>query len=76
MLGLIGGFLILAAFRSSLQIVAALIGLVSMSSFVVLACLSGDNGVQIDKVVTADIAGSVAAAIALLIAVGEGRRAT
>jgi hypothetical protein len=75
MLGLIGGFLLLAAFRSSLQIAAASMGLVSMSSFVVLACLSGDNGAQIDNVVIADIVGSVAAAIALVIAAREGRSA-
>jgi hypothetical protein len=75
MLGLIGGFLLFAAFRPVLQVAAASIGLVSMSSFVILACLAGDNGVQIDKVVIADIAGSVAAAIALVLAVREGRSA-
>jgi hypothetical protein len=75
MLGLIGGFLLFAAFRPALQVAAASIGLVSMSSFVILACLVGDNGVQIEKVVIADIAGSVAAAIALVLAVREGRSA-
>ena len=75
MLGLVGGFLLFAAFRPVLQVAAASIGLVSMSSFVILACLAGDNGVQIDKVVIADIAGSVAAAIALVLAVREGRSA-
>jgi hypothetical protein len=75
MLGLIGGFLLLAAFRSSLQIAAASMGLVSMTSFVVLAYLSGDNGAQIDNVVIADIIGSVAAAIALVIAIREARSA-
>jgi hypothetical protein len=74
-LGLIGGFLLFAAFRPALQVAAASIGLVSMSSFVILACLVGDNGVQIEKVVIADIAGSVAAAIALVLAVREGRSA-
>jgi hypothetical protein len=73
MLGLIGGFLLLAAFRSSLQIVAASMGLLSMASFVVLAYLSGDIGTPIDNVVIADIVGSVAAVIALVIAVREGR---
>jgi hypothetical protein len=37
--------------------------------------LAGDNGIQIDKVVIADIAGSVAAAIALVLAVREERSA-
>ena len=73
MLGLIGGFLLFAAFRPSLQLAAGAIGLVSMASFVILAYLSGDNGVQIDNVVTADIVGSVAAAIALVMAVRLGR---
>jgi hypothetical protein len=74
-LGLIGGFLLLAAFRPSLQIAAASMGLVSMTSFIVLAYLSGNNGAQINNVVIADIVGSVAAAIALVIAVREARSA-
>lgn len=69
MLGLIGGFLLLAAFRPSLQVVAAAIGLASMSLFVAVAFLVGDYGTQIHKVVMADIGGSIAAAIALVIAV-------
>lgn len=56
-----------------MQVVAASIGLASMSSFVILACLSGDNGAQIENVVTADIVGAVAAAIVLVIAVRERR---
>jgi hypothetical protein len=48
-------------------------GLLSMASFVVLAYLSGDIGTPIDNVVIADIVGSVAAVIALVIAVREGR---
>lgn len=75
MLGLIGSFLLLAAFRSSLQVLAASIGLVSMSSFVILAYLSGEIGLQVNKVVTADIVGSIAAAIVLIIAVKERRNA-
>ena len=67
MLGLIGGLLLLAAFRPSLQVLAASIGLVSMLSFVALAYLSGDFGPQINKVVLADIAGSVVAITILFI---------
>ncbi len=75
MLGLIGSFLLLAAFRSSIQILAASIGLVSMSSFVILAYLAGDIGADINNVVVADIAGSIAAALVLVLAVKQRRDA-
>ena len=42
--GLIGGFILFAAFRPRFQFLAALAGLISMSSFVLLAYLSeGDR---------------------------------
>ena len=66
MLGLIGGFLLLAAFRPSLQALAASIGFVSMFSFVVLAYVAGDYGAQIHRVVVADIVGAVVAAFVLV----------
>ncbi len=75
MLGLIGGFLLLSAFRPLLQKIAASMGLVSMSSFVILAYIAGDNGDQIHRVVVADIVGSVAAAFVLVVIVREGRNA-
>lgn len=75
MLGLVGAFLLFAAFRQSLQIIAATIGLVSMLSFVILAYLTGDHGVQVNKVVIADIVGSIFAAIVLILAVMDVRRA-
>ena len=73
MLGLIGSFLLLAAFRSSIQILAASIGLVSMSSFVILAYLAGDIGADFNNVVVADIVGSIAAALVLVMAVKRRR---
>ncbi len=75
MLGLIGSLLLLAAFRSSIQILAASIGLVSMSSFVILAYLAGDIGADINNVVVADIVGSIAAALVLVLAVKQQRNA-
>jgi len=75
MLGLIGCFLLLAAFRPSLQLIAASMGLVSMSSFVILAYVAGDNGDQIGRVVMADIIGSIAAAFVLVAAVRKRRNA-
>lgn len=67
MLGLIGAFLLAAAFRPSLQVAAASMGLVSMLSFVILTYVSGENGAKIEKVFAADIVGSFAAAVVLVI---------
>lgn len=75
MLGLIGGFLLLAAFRPSWQVPAASMGLVSMSAFVILAYIAGENGDQIHRVVVADIVGSVAAAFVLAVIFWERRNA-
>ena len=76
MLGLIGGLMLFAAFRSSLQLLAATVGLVSMSSFVFLAYSSGEIGPEINKVAIADIVGAVAVAIVLVIVIRDRRSAT
>ena len=73
MLGLIGALMLIAAFRPSLQVLAASIGFVSMSSFVILAHMVGETGAELSRVVTADIAGSIAALAVLLIAAWQGR---
>lgn len=75
MLGMIGGLMLFAAFRSSLQLLAATLGLVSMSSFVFLAYSSGPIGPEINKVAIADIVGAVAVAIVLLIVIRDRRLA-
>ena len=64
--GLLGSFLILAAFRQSLQLLAAIAGLVSMISFIVIAYLAGDTGSAINKVVIVDIVASIALAAVLV----------
>lgn len=69
MLGLIGGFIIYAAFRPKLRIPAATIGLVSMMSFVILAIGQNESGADVMKVAYVDVAGSIAAIIILVIAV-------
>lgn len=71
MLGLIGGLLMLAAFRPSLRLPAASIGLVSMAAFVGLAYLIGDFGPEINRVVVADIVGSVVAIVAIVLILRE-----
>ncbi len=74
MLGLIGGFMVLSAFRSSLRMIAASMGLISMSSFVVLAYLSGEVGAKVNNVVVADIVGSIAIAVVLVICAFEEKK--
>jgi hypothetical protein len=76
MLGLIGGLMLFAAFRSSLQLLAATVGLVSMSSFVFLAYSSGEIGPEIGKVAIADIVGAVAVTIVLVIVIRDRRSGT
>jgi len=76
LLGLIGGLLLFAAFHRPLQVIAAVVGLISMASFVVLAYLAGDIGADIKKVVVADIAGSIAAALVLVLALKQQHNAS
>jgi hypothetical protein len=73
MLGLIGGLMLFAAFRSSLQLLAATLGLVSMSSFVLLAYSSGEIGPELSKVAVADIVGVVAVTIVLVLVIRDCR---
>lgn len=53
--GLLGAFLILAAFKSEFQTVAFIAGLISVVSFLYLAWSVGDFNPQIRRVVVADI---------------------
>ena len=67
MLGLIGLFLIVAAFRRELQPAGFMLGFASMLSFVVFARVQGDPSPWISRVATADIAGSALLAVALVL---------
>ncbi|MBX3488747.1 MAG: hypothetical protein KF769_09040 [Parvibaculum sp.] len=67
MLGLIGLFLIVAAFRRELQPAAFVLGFASMLSFVVFARLQEGPSPWISKVATADIAGSALLLVALVL---------
>ncbi|MFN9979701.1 MAG: phosphopantetheine adenylyltransferase, partial [bacterium] len=53
--GMLGAFLIYAAFRPGLQLAALIAGAVSVISFVVIAVLVGGYNTGIARVVTADI---------------------
>ena len=67
--GLLGTFLIYSAFRSSVQTLACIAGLVSMTSFIALAYASGQFGEALNKAIVADAIGSF-----LLVAVLVVRR--
>ncbi|PKQ03583.1 MAG: phosphopantetheine adenylyltransferase [Alphaproteobacteria bacterium HGW-Alphaproteobacteria-11] len=67
MLGLIGIFLIVAAFRRELQPAGFVLGFASMLSFVVFARLQEGPSPWISKVATADIAGSALLLVALVL---------
>ena len=64
--GLLGAFLVYAAFRPAMQPVALIAGFVSVVSFIWLAWLTGGYNAQIARVVVADIV----ALVCLLIAAG------
>ncbi len=58
--GLLGLFLISAAWKPEWQVAALIAGLVSMLSFVILARLTGNYNASINKVVWVDLVASVA----------------
>ena len=53
--GLLGAFLLLAAFRPALQSLALVAGFVSVVSFLYLAWSVGNHNPQVGRVVTADV---------------------
>jgi len=60
MLGIIGIFMVIAAFRPRLQSAAIIAGLTSMMAFVGLTLGAGDSGESVNKVMLADVLGSLA----------------
>ncbi len=66
MLGIIGIFMVIAAFRPNLQSAAIIAGLTSMMAFVVLALGTGDSGELVNKVMLADVLGSLALIIVII----------
>ncbi len=65
--GLLGMFLITAAWKLEFQVVAFFAGLVSMISFILLAKLIGNYNTSIKKVVWIDVIGSIALLIAWIL---------
>jgi hypothetical protein len=65
--GLLGGFLVLAAFRPALQPLALLAGWISVLSFLALAGSVGGYNAQLTRVFNADLIALVALVIASVI---------
>ena len=65
--GMLGVFIIYSAFRESLQTLACVAGLISMISFIILAYASGEFGQALNKVIIADVIGSMALLLVLFI---------
>ena len=65
--GLLGAFIIYSAYQRSMQVVACIAGLVSMLTFIAIAYAVGDFGEAFNKIILADIVGSVALAGVLTI---------
>lgn len=61
--GLLGAFLVFAAFRPSLQPIAFIAAFVSVLSFLLLAWFSGGYNALVGRVVTADLVALVALVI-------------
>ncbi len=72
--GLLGAFLLVAAFRPALQVFAFVAGFVSVLAFLWLAWSVGGANAQIARVVTADAVALVCLLIGLGARAFEGRR--
>jgi hypothetical protein len=67
LLGIVGGSLIMAAFRPTLRVVAAIVGLVSMVTFLMLALPVIGDSAALARVFWADVVASVLLAAGLAI---------
>lgn len=72
--GLVGGFMVLAAFRQSLHLIAIVGGLMSMASFLVLYYSAPHQPQVLMSIVYADLVGVVLLSLALALNfAGDGR---
>ena len=69
--GLIGTFMLYAAFARHYQLAAILIAIVSTGSFLLLAWLVGDYNAQLAKVARLDMVALIASVIALFLTVSR-----
>ena len=63
--GLMGTFILYAAFKPALQPIAFVAGFVSIVSFLVLAWMTGDYNPQVARIVAGDVVALVALAVAV-----------
>lgn len=67
LLGLLGGFLILAAFDKNLYLYAVIAGLVSMLTYIIIGFSSASYNAAIGRVIIIDIGASIILALAYLL---------
>ena len=72
--GLVGGFMIYAAFKQALHMIAIVGGLVSMASFLALYYSAADQPLALISIVYADIVGVVLLGLALALSTLVDRR--
>lgn len=65
--GLIGGFIIYAAFRPDLQLLAIIFGAISMLGFILIAQQTGAYNTLIQKIIVIDIGALILLAVATLL---------
>jgi hypothetical protein len=67
LLGIIGIFMVLSAFRPNMQTAAIVVGLVSMVTFIGLVLGTGDYGESIKRVMVADVIGTLVLIIVIFL---------
>ncbi|MEO1243374.1 MAG: phosphopantetheine adenylyltransferase [Pseudomonadota bacterium] len=72
--GLVGGFMIIAAFEKRLHAMAIIGGLIAMLSFMGLYYFTSDQPQSLMSIVYADIAGVISLSVALAFKVIDARR--
>ena len=73
--GILGAGIVTSAFKPAFQLPACIAGLVSMLAFIALALAAGEYGDALNKVVVADVIGSLGLIIVLaILAVTRSRR--
>ena len=65
--GIVGGLLLVAAFRRSLQPVAMVAGMVSLLGFIALVLMDGDHGERLQHILLIDIVAVIALALAAIL---------
>lgn len=65
--GIVGGLLIVAAFRRPLQPVAIVAGMVSMIGFIALVLMAGEHGDKLQRIMLIDIGAVIVLALAAIL---------